>query len=248
MSDSKKSRRQTTAYILLGVAAYLVLANAGILDSFGLGSVISWVIRSLFNLIPAAFLLLGIYWLSQSKDNKKPLVAWFVTMFGAVLLISQWGLFGLSFGDMFLPMWLVIVAFIVLNPRDILPRRLNMSSDELGEDNEQIQLVAFMGGGDLTYSSQSLTGGEIISIWGGYQIDFRNADMKGDSMELNLLCIMGGVEITVPPNWVVEKRGAVCIMGGYSVKTKCLAEELELPRKTLIVKGLALMGGGEIKN
>ena len=67
-------------------------------------------------------------------------------------------------------------------------------------------------------------------------------------MELNLYCIMGGVEITVPPNWDVEKRGAVCIMGGFSDKTRCIAEKLELPRKTLIIKGLAVMGGGEIRN
>ena len=67
-------------------------------------------------------------------------------------------------------------------------------------------------------------------------------------MELTLCCVMGGVEITVPSHWDVEKRGAICIMGGFSNKTRCMAEELEMPRKKLIIKGLALMGGGEIKN
>jgi len=105
-----------------------------------------------------------------------------------------------------------------------------------------------MGGGELDYTSRNLRGGDVVAVWGGYKIDFRDADMEGESMELNLRCIMGGVEIIVPSNWEVEKRGAVCIMGGFSNKTRCLADELELPRKKLIIKGLALMGGGEVKN
>jgi len=130
-----------------------------------------------------------------------------------------------------------------------LPRRMNMLSEELEGDNKGlIQLVAFMGGGELEYTSQNLKGGEVVAFMGGYKLDFTESDMEADSMELNLFCVMGGVEILVPPNWDVEKRGAVCIMGGFSNKTTCMAEELELPRKTLIIKGFALMGGGEIRN
>lgn len=249
MSDyDPRDGRKTAAIILLGLAGYIVLSRSGLLDFFGIGQLLGWAFRTVRGLIPAAILALGIYWLVQNKDGEKPIIAWFLTLFGAVLVTSQFDLFGLSFGDMFLPMWLVIVAFIVMNPRNILPRRMNMLSEELDEDSDKIQLVAFMGGSELDYTSRSLKGGEVVSIWGGYKIDFSNADMEGDSMELNLFCIMGGVEITVPSNWDVNNRGAVCIMGGFSNKTKCLAEELELPRKTLVVKGFALMGGGEIRN
>jgi predicted membrane protein len=249
MSDyDPRDGRRTTAFILLGIAAYIVLANTGILDFLGISTLIGWVFRTIFSLIPVAILTLGIYWLSRSETGEKPIIAWFVTLFGAVLLTSQIGLFGLSFGEMFTPMVLVIVAFVIINPRNLIPRRMNMLTEDLGEDSEQIQLVAFMGGGELDYTTRELKGGEVIAVWGGYKIDFTEADMEDDSMELNLFCIMGGVEIIVPSNWEVEKRGAVCIMGGFSNKTKCLAEELELPRKTLIVKGFALMGGGEIRN
>lgn len=240
--------RRTTAFILLGIAAYIVLANTGLLDFLGISTLIGWVFRTIFSLIPSAILVLGIYWLIRSESNEKPIIAWFVTLFGAVLVTSQVGLFGLSFGEMFLPMILVVVAFVVFNPRNLMPRRWNTQSEELGEETGQIQLVAFMGGGELDYTTQALQGGEVIAVWGGYKIDFTEADMEDDYMELNLFCIMGGCEIIVPANWEVEKRGAVCIMGGFSNKTKCLAEELELPRKTLIVKGFALMGGGEVRN
>ncbi len=241
--------RRSTAIILLCVAAYIILANTGLLDFLGISSILSWLISSALNLIPAAILSLGVFWIIKSREGQRPVMGWLVSLFGAVLLISQSGWFGLSFGDMFIPMWLVIIAFVLINPRDILPRRMNMRSEEIsGDDDGLIQLVAFMGGGELDYTTQNLRGGEVVAVWGGYQLDFTEADMEGDSMELNLFCIMGGVEVIVPPGWEVEKRGAVCIMGGFSNKTTCLAEELELPRKTLIVKGFALMGGGEIRN
>ena len=224
------------------------LCNIGLFDLFGVSSIIRWVISTFFNLLPAAILGLGIYWMISSRTEGKPVISWIAMLIGAVLLISQFGLFGLSFGNLFVPMWLIVIAFVVMNPRDLLPRRFNMQADELDEDSETLKLVAFMGGSELNYTTRALKGGEVFSFWGGYKLDFSEADMAGDSMELNLFCIMGGVEVIVPPHWEVEKRGSVNIMGGFSNNTHCLAEELGLPRKTLIVKGIALMGGGEIKN
>lgn len=249
MSDhDPRDGRRTTAIILLAVAAYIVLANTGLFDLFGIGSLVGGVFRLARGLLPLAILGLGIFWLVRSDEGQKPAIAWAFTLFGGVLVVSQFGLFGLSFGSMFLPMWLVIIAFVMMNPRNILPKRFNTQSDDLSEESERLQLIAFMGGSELNYTTQSLQGGEVVAVWGGYKLDFTQADMEEDSMELNIYCIMGGCEIVVPPNWEVEKRGAVCIMGGFSNKTKCLAEELELPRKKLIVKGLALMGGGEVRN
>lgn len=245
---NKDDGRKTTAYILIGVAAYIVLANTGLLDWIGIGALVRWAFRTAFDLLPTAILIMGVLWLTRSKDGDKPLVAWFITIFGGILLVSQFNLFGLSFGEMFLPMWLVIIAFMIMNPRKLLPRRLNSQNEDIAEGDGKIQLIAFMGGGELKYTTRNLKGGDVVCFWGGYQIDFTDADMEGDSMQLNLICIMGGAEITIPSNWEVEKRGAICIMGGFANKTKCLAEQLELPRKKLIISGLALMGGGEVKN
>lgn len=245
--DSPQSRK-TVAYVLVAIAGILVLSNAGLFNIFGLRDLIGAIFRLIFNSIPYVLTLAGIFWIARSGKREAPLMAWLVIVFGAVLIVSQIGLFGLSFGDMVAPMILITVAFFLVNPRNLLPRRLNTSNDELDPNQQEIKLFAFMGGGELNYHSKQLKGGEVMAIWGGYDLDFSDADMEGDSMQLNLYCIMGGVEITVPANWKVEKSGAVCIMGGYSNKTRDMAEELNLPSKTLVVTGLALMGGGEIRN
>lgn len=247
-----KDGRKTTAYILLGLAAYILLSNIGLLDFIGIGSVISWAWDTMFSLIPVGVLGVGIYWLTQAESGQRPLIPWVLTLFGAILLISQFNLFGIDFGDLFWPMWFVVIAIVMLNPRKILPKHMNVRDVESLEsqegENEKLYLVAFMGGGELNFTTQALIGGEVLNFMGGYKLDFSEAEMKDDSMELNLMCVMGGCEIIVPSNWEVEKRGAICIMGGFSNKTKCMAEELELPRKKLIIKGLALMGGGEVRN
>lgn len=240
--------RKLTAYILLGVAVYVGLANIGVLDFLGIRDLVRWVFGTLRSLLPTAVLILGVYWLSKSNARERSIVPWFVIGIGALMIIAQFDLFGLTFSDLFVPLWLAVIAFFILKPKELLPKRLNASDDELDQSFDKINLIAFMGGGELHYQSDELQGGDIIAIMGGYEIDFREADMLEDSMELNLICFMGGVEIKIPPHWEVIKQGAVCIMGGFSVKSECRAEDLDLPRKQLIIRGIALMGGGEIKN
>ncbi len=249
MNDHKDNDgRQLTAYILLGLAGYIFLAQVGLLDFFGIRDAIRWIFRTFWNLLPAAIAAAGIYWIVQARPGTRPVAAYLITGFGAALLVSQFGIFGLSFGELITPLILVIVALMIMNPRELLPKRLNTQGDEVDEEVDSVELMAFMGGGELAFNSQKLEGGEIICIMGGYDLDFRDAEMLGDTMVINIICIMGGFEMKVPPHWEVEKRGSFAIMGGYSNKAKCIAEELELPRKKLIVKGFALMGGGEFKN
>lgn len=249
MNDFKNGDgRQLTAYILLGIAAYILLSQVGLLDLLGIRELIGWLFSTLWMMLPSVLTALGLYWIVQSPRGSKPLAAWLITGVGAALLIGQFGLFDLSFGALITPLILVIVAVMIMNPRDLLPKRVNTQDGEIDADAETVELMAFMGGGELNYSSRKLQGGEIICIMGGFDLDFSKADMAGDSMVLNVICLMGGFEITVPAHWEVEKQGALCIMGGYSNKTQCISEELELPRKKLIVRGFALMGGGEFKN
>ncbi len=240
--------RKTVAYVLVAVAGLLILANTGLLSFIGLRDLIAAVFQLIFNALPYLITLTGIVWVARSGGSAAPLMAWLLVLFGALLVVSHIGLFGLSFGAMLTPAILLAVAFFLINPRNLLPRHLNTSNEDLEPDEQQIKLFAFMGGGELQYHSKHLKGGEVMAIWGGYEIDFTDADIEGDSMQLDVYCIMGGIQITVPAHWKVEKNDAMCIIGGFSNRTRDLAEELNLPSKTLVVSGLALLGGGEIRN
>jgi hypothetical protein len=54
---------------------------------------------------------------------------------------------------------------------------------------------------------------------------------------------MGGVEVRVPEDWTVETRG-MAVLGGFEDKTRRPLDD----RRKLVVTGLAVLGGVEVKN
>ena len=59
-----------------------------------------------------------------------------------------------------------------------------------------------------------------------------------------MFAMWGGIELKVPPDWIVDMRVAA-FLGGYEDKTTLPAAP-DAPR--LIVSGLITMGGAEVKN
>ncbi len=112
-------------------------------------------------------------------------------------------------------------------------------------DTDKIEDFAIFGGGEKRYSSTSFKGGSITAIFGGSEIDLRESTLaEGDSV-LDVLFIFGGGEILVPNSWNI-RVDVIPIFGGFSHKRKYHDHPIDTSR-TLIIKGLVLFGGGEIK-
>ncbi len=112
-------------------------------------------------------------------------------------------------------------------------------------------------GGKRRIVTKNFIGGEIVAIFGGFEIDLREADIMGDVAEIELATIFGGGEIRVPPNWEVV-MDTVGIFGGCDDRTRhpdvptpgaSSAGGSSIPRpKKLIIKGVAIFGGLGVKN
>lgn len=106
-------------------------------------------------------------------------------------------------------------------------------------------------------TAKNFTGGEIVAIFGGFEVDLTNADILGNEAKLDIVSIFGGGEIRVPPNWNVILE-AIGIFGGASDRTLHPAQGNSAaapgaarpgpPVKTLIIEGVSLFGGVTIKN
>ncbi len=105
---------------------------------------------------------------------------------------------------------------------------------------------ALMGGGELVVHSQDFRGGEVTAIMGGFEIDLRGAQIQGDSATIEIFTLFGGIELKVPQDWYVVLQGTP-ILGMFANTAKPLPESAG-PRKKLILKGAAIMGGVEVKN
>jgi predicted membrane protein len=112
---------------------------------------------------------------------------------------------------------------------------------------ETPQDFVLFGGRDERVTSDDWQGGEATAVFGGYTIDLRHAEMKGTEAQLEARAVFGGVEVRIPDHWVVELKGAP-IMGAFEDKTRPPRPEPGVPPKRLIVSGVAIFGGVEIKN
>jgi hypothetical protein len=84
-----------------------------------------------------------------------------------------------------------------------------------------------------------------VCFWGGGSLDFRDADFGPGVTELNVLAIMGGLEIIVPP-WLSVDVDASAIMGGFDERHRA-PQAPDPGRPVLRVTGLVVMGGVEIE-
>jgi hypothetical protein len=112
-------------------------------------------------------------------------------------------------------------------------------------------------GGRRRVVTKNFRGGEIITIFGGFEIDLREADIQGDIAQIEIVTIFGGGEIRIPANWSVVLE-TVGIFGGATDRTLHPEEPnrdasgvatASGPRpKKLIIKGVCIFGGINLKN
>jgi predicted membrane protein len=106
----------------------------------------------------------------------------------------------------------------------------------------QLDIVAVLSGNTGKNASSDFRGGEITVVMGGVELDLRQANITSEAV-INVFVMWGGVELRVPNDWVVINQGSP-ILGGIEDQTENAANA----SKRLMIKGVVLMGGLEIKN
>lgn len=108
-----------------------------------------------------------------------------------------------------------------------------------------VQSTAIMGGTEIHCTSQSFKGGELTCILGALEVDLRNAEIDSAQASITVTCVMGGIEMRVPPHWKVVIHGTP-ILGGIEDKTFANRNpSAEGP--TLVLVATTIMAGIEIK-
>lgn len=111
------------------------------------------------------------------------------------------------------------------------------------DGHSTISAVAVLGGVNHGNNSRTFRGGDLTAVMGGCQIDLRGAAIEGDAV-IDVFAMWGGIEIKVPEAWSVSGR-VTPILGGYEDKTR---PPVDATTQRLIVRGIVIMGGVEIKN
>ncbi len=109
------------------------------------------------------------------------------------------------------------------------------------ESSERFRIVCVTDGRQRSSTCDALEVGAVVTVMGGVELDLTGAHPAADGARLELITVMGGVEVTVPDDWSVQVEG-LAVMGGNESRHGTAANG---PR--LSVHCTTVMGGVEVK-
>ena len=153
---------------------------------------------------------------------------------GALVLLRTTGV--IESLDVLLPALIIVVGLLFL-----FGRGLGSTATDAGTDVNTFNLFS---GSELSSSASDFKGGRIGALFGGVELDLRNAGLAPDA-RIDVFAAFAGVEITVPRGWQVVISGFP-IFGGYENATA--KDDLSGDSPKLQIDATVLFGGLEIKH
>ena len=200
-------------------------------------------------------LLLVVFGVMNLMTHSGRFFGFLLILAGVFLQLNKLGITHLSFADLW-PIALIAVGLLLmwgsLETRGFLRAKAKAFKDFRDQVTgatgplTMMNAVAVFGGCERRVAGQNFQGGRATAVFGGIELDFRDADMQDEAV-LEINCIFGGVEIRVPEAWHVHSRN-LPVFGGYEDKTRHPNNPTVGSPKTLIVTGMVIFGGIEIKN
>lgn len=218
--------------ILIIVGALLFLKNFHF-DLFNI-NLFSW---------PFLILIVGIIILVNQKDS----------LFGLILIVVGGAgiaskIFHISYGSIFRDYWpfLLIVFGIYL----VIKRTGHSETDTLDfieADEYYLDIFSIFGEKAKRIVTNNFLGGKITSMFSDLKVDLRDCKITTGTKELDTLTTFGATEILLPNNWQVIIK-TTTIFGGFEDHRGRSESVDDEDKNLLIVKGLVLFGGGEIRS
>lgn len=179
-------------------------------------------------------LLIGAGVVSFLSNRRQWLVPLIMVLAGVGLLLQTTG--AIDIGGMLFPALVILVGIFI-----ILGRGMNSGTEVSGDEIRSFNIFS---GSELASSSRNFKGGNVGAVFGGAEIDLRNAGLAPDAM-LDVFVMFGGLELKVPEGWRVTTKG-MPIFGG--VENKTAKEPLSDNAPTLPISMTVLFGGLEIRH
>ena len=154
---------------------------------------------------------------------------------GVSIGLNAYGVIDVSIWKLFWPVILIAVGLMMVFSIGSANRK---RAEESGtDDNEKVAIFY----GEQSRVRGDYTGGSATAIFGGVDLDLRQANIK-DGAIIDVFTFCGGININLPDDVIVknEVRG---VLGGSDDKTMSKPSA----KKTINLKGECVLGGLEIK-
>jgi predicted membrane protein len=222
----------------------LLIIIAGVL--FTLDNLDILELRPFFRFWPLALMAFGAAKFFEANRPSSQVAG--VVFFGAgsLFLLRNLNVLHFQIGALW-PLILVVIGGSMLH------KAMTRANTAIADTDSTVTALALLGGVERTVNTQDFRGGDLTAVMGGCEIDLRPAAMLADQAVLNVFAFWGGIEIRVPEEWLIVVHG-LPILGGFGDSTRLRKMTdtgrpgVDVPAKRLVIKGLVVMGGVEIKN
>lgn len=109
--------------------------------------------------------------------------------------------------------------------------------------DEVVNTFALMSGVKRNIFSAGFRRASATAVMGGVELDLRQSTATGGESVIDVFAIWGGIQIRIPPDWQLVSE-VVPIMGGVDDRSG----HVQPSRHRLVIKGLVVMGGVEVKS
>ena len=232
--DDAKAPSPFSPKLVVGVAIIvaglvLTLDNLGLIEA-----------HTIFKLWPLVLVVMGIAKLRQ-EGGGGGLSGWFLVLGGCFLLLFTFARGHVA--EALAPMLVVAVGILIVTKALKQHRGI---SPELARSEDFLQGTAIFGGFKRRVLTQVFKGGELTAIFGGYEVDLRQAALDSGQARIDVFVMFGGGEIRVPDGWEISNR-ATAMFGALNDSTHHGPSPAE-GRPRLVITGLILFGGTEVKS
>jgi predicted membrane protein len=232
--DQNHAEHRLWLGIAIVLAGLLVLAN-----NFG---IFNYEIRRYILRWEMILIVIGIVFITSNRKRSTGVVL--LVIGGAFYLRDFMGL-DFNFFQIFWPALLILagVMMIFRHRIDRDPLKKNVTDDE-----NVIDEIALFGGGDRVVISQNFQGGKVTTIFGGLNYNMLKAKLAPGDNYIDIFSMFGGMKLIVPEGWTVKIQ-VMSLFGGFSDKHRYRISEANTDQSSrLIIKGVVIFGGGEIKS
>lgn len=183
----------------------------------------------------AGLILAGLMTIFSSRRASLRVWGLLLMTIGVSIGLGAYGVINISVWKIFWPVMLIAIGLMVGVGSGGHKRSKKSPADVSG--NEKIAIFY----GEESRVKGDYTGGSVTAIFGGVELDLRQAKIK-DGAVIDIFTFCGGVSISLPDDVIVknEVRG---ILGGSEDKTVSKSSA----KKTIYLRGECVLGGLEVK-
>jgi predicted membrane protein len=224
---------------LMGIV--LMLDRMGLVDA-----------RGFFRLWPLVIVAAGAITYFRGPQRAGRTNGVVLMVLGGWLLLRSFGVLRVGFWDLFWPLILIAAGTAL-----VMQTLQRGGQSPASGDGDRVTVFAVMSGVRRVSTSPRFRGGDIATFLGGGRLDLRQAaSPAGEEAVIDVLAVMGGLEIFVPPAWIVATP-IVPFMGSVedhrlaplgSAADHGAASSTQTSAPRLVLRGFLLMSGVHIRS